>query len=37
MLAGHLTDKDWTSAARKAATTAMQRWWKDHRKEYVDK
>lgn len=36
-LAGHSTEKAWTAAERKAAAAAVQRWWKDHRKEFVGK
>jgi len=36
-LAGHPTEKSWTPAERKAAATAVQRWWKEHRKEFVDR
>ncbi|GEM_PF-6640935 len=36
-LAGHPTDKAWTASERKAAATAVQKWWKLHRTEYVDK
>lgn len=36
-LAGIPTEKPWTSAERKTASTAFQRWWKDHRKDHVGK
>jgi hypothetical protein len=36
-LAGYPTDKAWTAAERKAATGAVQKWWKEHRKEFVEK
>jgi hypothetical protein len=36
-LAGHAVDRPWTAAERKAASTAVQRWWKDHRAEHVGK
>lgn len=36
-LAGHPTDRPWTPAERKAAAAEVQSWWKQHRKEYVDK
>jgi hypothetical protein len=36
-LAGHPMDKPWTAAERRAAASAVQRWWKDHRRDYVGK
>ena len=36
-LAGQSVDKPWTATERKAAATAVQKWWTMHRKEYVDK
>jgi len=36
-LAGQGTEKPWTAAERKSASAAFQRWWKDHRKDYVEK
>lgn len=36
-LAAHAADKPWTAAERKAAAAAVQKWWKDHRKEFVEK
>ena len=36
-LASYPTEKPWTAAERKAASAAVQRWWKEHRKEFVDK
>ena len=36
-LAGHPTDKPWTSDERIAAAKAVQEWWKTHRGEFVDK
>lgn len=36
-LAGYPTDNAWTAAERKVAAKAFQAWWKDHRKEFVEK
>jgi hypothetical protein len=36
-LAGHPTDRPWTAAGRKAAAAAVQKWWKEKRKDYVEK
>jgi hypothetical protein len=36
-LAGYSVDKPWTAAERKAAAAAVQKWWKEHRKEYLEK
>ena len=36
-LASHPVDRPWTAAERKAAAAAVQKWWKDHRKDYLDK
>ena len=36
-LAGAPTDKPWTVAERKSAAAAVQKWWKEHRREYVEK
>jgi hypothetical protein len=36
-LAGHPTDRPWTSTERKAAAAAVQKWWKEKRKDYVEK
>jgi hypothetical protein len=36
-LAGYSVDKPWTAAERKAAAAAVQKWWKGHKKEYLDK
>ena len=36
-LAGYPTDHPWTAAECKAAATAVQAWWKEHRKEFVEK
>lgn len=36
-LAGHPTDRPWTAAERKAAAATVQKWWKEKRKDYVDK
>lgn len=36
-LAGYPIDHPWTAAERMAAATAVQAWWKEHRKEYVEK
>ncbi len=36
-LAGHPTDKPWTSAERRSAATAVQTWWKGHRSEHMGK
>ncbi len=33
-LVGYATDKAWTSAERRAAAAAVQKWWRDHGKEY---
>ena len=31
------SDRPWTSTERKSAATAVQKWWKDHRKDYAGK
>ena len=36
-LAMYPTDKPWTPAERKAAATAVQKWWQEHKKEYEGK
>lgn len=36
-LAKVATEKPWTSSERKAAAVAVQRWWKDHRKDFIGK
>jgi hypothetical protein len=36
-LAKYPTDHPWTAAERKAAAAAVQKWWKAHRSEYVEK
>jgi hypothetical protein len=36
-LAGAPTEKAWTAAERRSAAGAFQRWWKDHRKDYIEK
>jgi hypothetical protein len=36
-LAGIPIDHPWTSAERKSSSASFQKWWKDHRGEYVEK
>jgi hypothetical protein len=36
-LAGYSVDKPWTAAERKAAAAAVQNWWKEHGKKYLEK
>jgi hypothetical protein len=36
-LAGYPSDRPWIPAERRAAATAVGRWWKNHRSEYIDK
>jgi len=36
-LAHYAADRPWTAAERREAATAVQLWWKEHRKEYVGK
>lgn len=36
-LAEYPTDNPWSAAERRVAATAVQRWWKMHRTEYVEK
>jgi hypothetical protein len=36
-LAGVATEKPWTTAERKSCAAALQRWWKEHRAEFIDK
>jgi hypothetical protein len=36
-LAKHPAEKAWTPTERKAAAAAVQKWWKDHRKDYAGK
>ena len=36
-LAGHPADRDWTTAERKAAATAVQTWWKANREKHIGK
>lgn len=35
-LAHHPVDRPWTASERKAAALAVQRWWKEHRREYTE-